>query len=168
MGHYREYPPPPASTVMGFRLNKHSFSCVSFLSCVHSRTKKYKFLETRVLRKRTFSRTLSKGRCFYIMMDKRQTKVKVLMSQLFIDDMFTTLKWREETTVSLAPLKQAYVVRNENLSIVGYAFWGAQRGLQKTMRKRKNEKRRYQYVFANSKTTRYRMWPEKQLVYQPL
>ena len=80
MGHYREYPPSPASTVMGFRLNKHSFSCVSFLSCVHSRTKKYKFLETRVLRKRTFSRTLSKGRCFYIMMDKRQTKVKVLMS----------------------------------------------------------------------------------------
>ena len=26
-------------------------------------------------------------------------------------------------------------------------------------------KRRYQYVLANSKTTRYRMWPEKQLVY---
>ena len=84
--------PLRTSTMMGFRLNKHSFLCVSFLSRAHARTKKYKFLETRVLRKRTFSRTLSKGRCFYIMMDKRQTRVKVLTSLLFIDHMFTTLK----------------------------------------------------------------------------
>ena len=30
------------------------------------------------------------------MMDKRQTRVKVLTSKLFIDDMFTTLKMAEK------------------------------------------------------------------------
>ena len=71
------------------------------------------------------------------MMDKRQTKVKVLTSQLLIDDMFTTLKMAGKDK-SIAGAIEAGV-RGRERSIVGYALWGAQRGRSKTMRKRKNE-----------------------------
>ena len=73
------------------------------------------------------------------MMGKRQTKVKVLMSQPFIDDMFTALKMAGKDKSIAGAIEAGVRGTERNLSIVGYPFGGAQRGRQKTMRKRKNE-----------------------------
>ena len=88
------------------------------------------------------------------MVDKRQTKVKVLMSYLFIDDMFTTLKMARKDK-SIAGAIEVGVRGTERkpqyrrICVFGGLAWMVENDA----------------VIDVFLLTRKRMWPETQLAY---
>ena len=91
----------------------------------------------------------------YIMMDKLQTKVKVLMSQPFIDDMLTTLKMAGKDKSITGAIEAGVLSTKQQPQYRRICVFV---GLAWTVPFQKSfvsDLRSHQNVFVNSKTTRY-------------